>query len=361
MIPAWHPDDVIVISCLQTGDKMSLNDINFGESETYNTLMEKELPKTEWIVEDIIPAKKLILIGGARRSYKSWLALNLFACISSGETFLGRKTQKLNCLYLDGENNKYTDVERLKRIEKGGLKRCQNESRIWDYPPLKLNEPSHIVKLGEFCKRHEIKVIFVDTIRRLFNGKENDAETMSLLLNDRIKKELIEQYGLTVIIIHHTKKSNDNDDYDILELLRGSSELANVPDGIFFIERENKSEIAVFRNEKSKYGKELKDITLYFHFDDVNNSLKIELSNQSVLELTKYSDIVQILYDFIKELEKNKKKEFETKDPKNFYFEKTGKIANPTSMNNSLKILVRESIIRKKSHGHWEITNELQF
>jgi RecA-family ATPase len=330
-----------------------MTDAEEAKLKSLKELMEKELPKQEWVIEGLIPKNKLILAGGARRSYKSWVALLWLFHISTGRPFLGRKVEKCNCLYLDGENSEEEDQRRLKYISHG--EQLPEESKILCYPDIRLDEPSHIVKLGEIIKKYNIKVIFVDTIRRFFKGEENDALVMNDLLNERIKKELIEKCGVTVILFHHIKKVPDNvDEIDPMDLLRGSSELANIPDGIFMITREGKREIAVLRVPKTKYGREPPDIIMKFTFNDWNQKLEVSATDIASLEVNKYGEVTQKLHEWICGL---KVDIFATKDAKDF-FNSIGMNVDDERLNEALKRLKTWDVITHFKHGYWKKVNQ---
>src|SRR5271165_3889035 len=70
-------------------------------------------PRTEWIVEGLIPRAAVTLLAGEPGSYKSWLALTLLRSVLTGGKFLERECTALDVLYLDRENPLTVVRERL--------------------------------------------------------------------------------------------------------------------------------------------------------------------------------------------------------------------------------------------------------
>lgn len=321
--------------------------------------MKMNLPKPEWIIDGILPKGKLYLLGGARRSFKSWLALIWFYYISTGKPFLGHKVEQCNCLYLDGENSRYEDLRRLKFISNN--EQIPDGSDIWCYPPIKLDNIRDIIKLENDIKRLNIKVIFIDVIRRFFDGKENDAGDVSTLLNDRLKREIVEKYGVTVVFLHHTKKPlADMDDVDYLDLLRASSEMANVPDAVSIIFRDGLSNVANLKTFKTKYSREPGDIIIQFDFKDAIEKLNIKSTTLGILGLNKYGDILQKIAEWIGTLPKDKTK-FTTGEVKQM-FKSIGMSVSDTGVDNALdKLADVFGVIEHTSHGHWKKSTRVMF
>lgn len=61
-------------------------------------------PKTNWLVEGLIPERAITLLVGAPGAFKSTFTLLLTDAVSKGEELLDRKTCKRRVLYLDNEN-----------------------------------------------------------------------------------------------------------------------------------------------------------------------------------------------------------------------------------------------------------------
>ena len=66
--------------------------------------------KAEMIIEDMIP-QGLTLIAGAPKSGKSWMMLDMCLAVSSGRSFLGRKTLRCEVAYFPLEDQE----ERVKK------------------------------------------------------------------------------------------------------------------------------------------------------------------------------------------------------------------------------------------------------
>ena len=70
---------------------------------TFISAKELKLRKPEWLVEDILESSSLGMIYGAPASGKSFLSLDLSACVASGIDWHGNRVKKGGVLYLVGE------------------------------------------------------------------------------------------------------------------------------------------------------------------------------------------------------------------------------------------------------------------
>ena len=100
-----------------------------------------------WNVQDILPKGSLGLITGSEKSMKSSLAQDLAQAMALGEPFAGRETTKTNVLFIQNENSRLTEHQRLKGSRRdspdnlyflhGGafkrLKRCYKYPSLWTW------------------------------------------------------------------------------------------------------------------------------------------------------------------------------------------------------------------------------------
>ena len=68
--------------------------------------------KAEMIIEDMIP-QGLTLIAGAPKSGKSWMMLDMCLAVSSGRSFLGRKTLHCEVAYFPLEDQEERAKKRM--------------------------------------------------------------------------------------------------------------------------------------------------------------------------------------------------------------------------------------------------------
>jgi hypothetical protein len=160
--------------------------------------LKNEEISTEWIVEGIIPEGSVETITAKGGIGKTYLAMGAIKAIETGTDFLGLKTKRVPCYYLDYENPRPVMKERAIELN-------LNESFFWHIgdkqPPPRLDSKEYIelIKLPPGA-------IFVDSLRASQSGDENSSRDMAEIM--RRAKEL-RDYGHTVIFLHHTTKANE--------------------------------------------------------------------------------------------------------------------------------------------------------
>jgi len=207
-------------------------------------LMQMEPKQDSWLVEGYIPNNSITLLGGKRGFYKSWGALQLAVAIATGQPFLSKyKTSQCNVLYVDEENGQESLYERISKIKKGmGITEPITGLAFSSLNGFKIDNREIREELERFIQENNIRVIIVDTLRRVFRSEENDAREMNELFADRLRP-LTTRYGITWVLLHHLRKGISGKPIsDHLDELRGSSEMANYADSVIIFERNTRVE-----------------------------------------------------------------------------------------------------------------------
>ncbi len=199
-------------------------------------------PKTEWIVEGLIPRASVTLLAGEPGSYKSWLALSLLRGAMTGGKFLDRECRALDVLYLDRENPLTVVRERLAIL---GIEWLGN-TKIWggwlpDAPPV-IGD----VRLLEIARERRPLMIF-DSLIRFHNAKdENSATEMAEVMQNL---RALANVGATVMAQHHKPKAEGAH-------YRGSSDIAGGVDTAFSVSRDRQAGILKLECFKSRFVEE---------------------------------------------------------------------------------------------------------
>lgn len=231
-------------------------------------LIKKDIPRPQYIIDNLIIENSNCLIASPQKSYKSFLGVYMGVCIAMGWEFLGHKVKQCNVLYCDCESNPVLAKERLKSIESGLGKKIDRNKFIYDFTNYDLNDSGDLEKFKKTTKRHKIKVVFIDVLRGfLKNIRESSADEMREF-QTTVMKPLRDEMGLTTISITHTRKTKQDitANIDKLENIRGSSEITNFSEIILSIERkgyENYAELSVLKN---RYDQELEPFGIEFIF-----------------------------------------------------------------------------------------------
>jgi KaiC/GvpD/RAD55 family RecA-like ATPase len=203
-------------------------------------------PRTEWLVEGIIPRASVTLLAGEPGSYKSWLALALLRSAVAGEKFLERDCAASSVLYLDRENPLTMVRQRLTMLGVESL----GSTRIWggwlsDAPPL-IGD----VRVLEMAREHRPLIIF-DSLIRFHSAEENSATEMAEVMQNL---RALANVGATVLVLHHKPKAEGAH-------YRGSSDIAGGVDTAFSVSRDRHAGILKLECFKSRFLEEF-SITL---------------------------------------------------------------------------------------------------
>lgn len=200
---------------------------------SFKDLQAKNLPPVIYYVEKLIP-QGLTLICSVPKIGKSWMALDIGISISNGMPILGFKTHKSGVLYLALEDSENRLQGRINNILKGKKApdnfmysiRCDdvNNGLIDELEDIKKKEPN-------------INVIIIDTlqkVRSVYRGSNNygnDYKEISQI------KEFADKYNMSIILIHHLRKSNDGDSFDKVS---GTNGITGTADTTIVLEKDNR-------------------------------------------------------------------------------------------------------------------------
>ena len=143
----------------------------------WDTLFARE-SAAEWLVDDVWPAGRQIHIFAARKSGKSLVTLWLAANLAAGrDPFTRASKPRTVVAYLDYE---MTEDDLLERIEEMGF--TPDDLRGWLHYYLWPTLPALDTKAGgatllRLLERDQAAAVVLDTVSRVVEGGENDADT----------------------------------------------------------------------------------------------------------------------------------------------------------------------------------------
>lgn len=170
-------------------------------------LLEQPLGSVRWIVEDLI-STGLVLLVGPPKTGKSWAALQLGLCVSLGMPFLGCPTAQGEVLYLCLEDTFARIQQRLFRLTDEA-----NDLLCFATEAEKL-QGGLIEQLEDFVDDHpDTCLVIIDTFQTVRGGATDNAYAsdyadMSLI------KGFADEHGISVLIVHHTRKMGSTDVFD---------------------------------------------------------------------------------------------------------------------------------------------------
>jgi hypothetical protein len=160
---------------------------------------------TDWIVEPLIPARRLVALYSAPKVGKSLLMLEIAVQVSRGGDVLGVSTgAPRRVLYVDFENDPRGDIrERLRAMgfgpkDLGGLD-------YLSFPRLAaLDTANGGAQLAAAVRVYGSQVVIVDTISRAIAGEENENDTW--LNFYRHTGRLMKAEGVALVRLDHSGK-----------------------------------------------------------------------------------------------------------------------------------------------------------
>lgn len=216
-------------------------------------LFAMKLKPISFLVEGLLVTPGLCLLGGKKKSNKSWLALDLSQRIASGTPFLGRKVRKGGVLYYALEDS----VGRLKdRLIK--LKTDSSLPVYYHTSISPLNSEGGMVELERAIKDQRPALTIIDTLSSATdkNLDENKASDTGDQMN-HLRRLAIETDSCVLVILHHGKRTVFDAGFDY----RGSSAIPSASD----------VNISLYKNEGGHTllveGRDLPDTMLKLHFD----------------------------------------------------------------------------------------------
>jgi hypothetical protein len=162
--------------------------------------------KDDWIVDGLIPARRLIALFSPPKVGKSLLMLELAVGIARGEKVMGlaHDDDAHRVLYVDFENDPRGDIRT--RLQDMGRKPSELLDLCYmSFPRLPyLDTAMGALVLVQAVEHYACDVVVIDTISRIVQGEENDNDTW--LSFYRHTGVALKSRGVTVIRLDHTGK-----------------------------------------------------------------------------------------------------------------------------------------------------------
>ncbi len=192
-----------------------------------------------WLVESLWGSGAVGIIGGAPKTCKTWLALEIAVAVASGLPCLGRF--RVPCpgpvLLFTAEDPPH-QVRR--RIESLSLARNADfpslDVRLIVETSLRLDRTQDLQRLRLTLANHQPKLLVLDPYVRLQSADENDARQVSAILSDL--RELSRTFHTAVALVHHARKNAGRNPG---QALRGSGDFWAWGDSNLYITRSHDS------------------------------------------------------------------------------------------------------------------------
>ena len=235
-IPSVAPDGEQPSALARTDSITDIEETHkqFGKIQimTMPELMETRFRVRPAVIDGLLPAGTYLL-AGAPKIGKSFLVLQMAYQVSMGKPFLGFSSRQGTVLYLALEDT----CERLqKRLAQ--MTERDSERLILSVFSETLDE-GLIERLTDFWSEHtDTVLIVIDTLQRVRgrtpdNGSyAADYDTLARL------KEFSDTYGVTVLVVHHTRKEGAE---DVFNTISGTNGLMGAADGALLLHKDKRT------------------------------------------------------------------------------------------------------------------------
>lgn len=199
-------------------------------------LLPRPLEQSPWLVEQLWGRGAVGVIGGAAKSCKTWLALEIAVAVASGRPCLGRfdvaqPGRVLVYAAEDAPEQMRERIENLARARRADFNAL--DVRFILEPSLRLDRIDDLRRFRETLARYRPTLLVLDPYVRLQQVDENDATKVSSIL--AALRELSRTFQLAVTLVHHTRKNPAN---NAGLALRGSSDFYAWADSTLYLRRQ---------------------------------------------------------------------------------------------------------------------------
>ena len=181
---------------------------------------------------DGLMGQGIYILAGAPKVGKSWMVLWLADKVSRGEAVWGLKTEKRSVLYISLEDTLQRMQQRLNDVSGG------RPGDIWLATEAMYIGEGFEEQLVNFLTAHPtVKLVIIDTLQRIRKaGQEqynyaSDYETVCAL------KRIADQFLITVLVVHHTRKAGSADSFNMIS---GTTGLLGCADGALVLQKSSR-------------------------------------------------------------------------------------------------------------------------
>lgn len=197
------------------------------------TLLSTPLPRTHFVVDELIP-QGIHILCGASKIGKSWLMLWLCLQVAEGKPIWNFPSKQSDVLYLCLEDTFTRIQERLYTIT--------------DSAPENLRFAVMCGKIGQGLEKQienfilefkNTRLIVIDTLQKVRgentdkNAYGNDYNEISLL------KTIADKYGIAIVLVHHLRKLGDAS--DPFNQVSGTTGITGAVDSSFVLKKDKRS------------------------------------------------------------------------------------------------------------------------
>ena len=221
--------------------------------ESFADLVAQDFPPQRFLVDGLIPAGQLVMLGGRGKAGKSWLVLQLIAAVDRGGQFLGRATTPGRVLYLALEDGRRRMNQRPRVMKWTPSARVDIGFKVdkFDSGGQGLAHVRDAIAAGSY------DLVVIDTLVKTLSASadENNNPQMAAICNDLA--DMAHDSGACILIVHHTSKQLVENPFDAL---RGASAIRDAYDvGMMLVRKHGEKEATLYAEARDF---DVQDVTI---------------------------------------------------------------------------------------------------
>ncbi len=197
-------------------------------------LLEAPFSAPQWAIEDLLPEGLHLLVGKPKQG-KSWLALQMALAVAAGDTLFGSyQAHRGHVLYLALEDTLQRLQIRSKQVLSTMTAVPEDMEFALQWPRL---DQEGLSLCEAYLQAHPcLRLIIIDTWAKLAPTASSRARTQYEVDYAALTplKHLAETHHLSILVIHHLRKTSGQ---DVLDEVTGSTGLVGAVDGILVLKR----------------------------------------------------------------------------------------------------------------------------
>ena len=167
----------------------------------------QNFPEPPYIVSGgVMPTAMKAIMFGPPKKGKSLLLNQLAMAVTHGQPWLGFKTNQKKVLYMNFEVGHKSWQIRLKKYSRGnGIALTSNLLLVSDLMGVRLDTPAGQAEVEKLVAIHKPHLIIFDPLKKILSASATNEE--SVLAATDFCDKMIWNYGVSIFICHHTRKS----------------------------------------------------------------------------------------------------------------------------------------------------------
>ena len=243
----------------------------------------------ESMLIDKIMGKGLGILCAAPKSGKSWLAMDISICVATGQPLWGYATRRGTVLHLPLEDTYQRITQRLWKMTD------EVDGELYFATEAEILANGLLEQLQKFHDVHpDLALVVIDTLQMVRNPVRDYSYSAEYRDISELK-QFADDHGITVLVVHHTRKMIDAN--DVMNNVSGTNALTGAADFTWMLARRSRdSKCATL----SITGRDVEQREIELRFTDYH-WVKTKDTSFDELEESKVPECVFAVISFAKE------------------------------------------------------------